>query len=185
MKLIRAYARSTALALTVALALILISGLVPGMSRDAQAAGGKASTFENALLKLLFNGTTVTGVADNTASTPATVLCLALHTADPGAGGTQTTNEAAYGSYARVAVNRNSGGWTVSGNQVALTAIEQFPAATSGSETETWFSVAVPSSGSSCTGSLVILYRGPITPNIVVSTGVTPELTTSTLVTEQ
>ena len=154
-------------------------------SRDAQAAGGKASTFENALLKLVFNGNTVTGIADNTGSTPATVLCLALHTADPGSGGTQTTNEAAYGSYARVAVNRNSGGWTVSGNQVALTAIEQFPAATSGSETETYFSIAVPTSGSTCTGSLVILYRGPVTPNIVVTTGVTPELTTSTLVTEQ
>ena len=179
MKTIRAFARSTAHALAIAVALI------PSLSRDAQAAGGKASTFENALLKLVFNGTTLTGIADNTATTPATVLCLALHTADPGAGGTQTTNEAAYGSYARVAVNRNSGGWTVSGNQVALTAIEQFPAATSGSETETWFSVAVPSSGSTCSGSLVILYRGPVTPNIVVSTGVTPELTTSTLVTEQ
>ena len=179
MKKIRAFARSTAFALTIALALI------PSLSRDALAAGGKASTFENALLKLLFNGTTVTGVADNTASTPATVLCLALHTADPGSGGTQSTNEAAYGSYARVSVSRNSSGWTVSGNQVALTAIEQFPAATSGSETETYFSVAVPTSGSTCTGSLVILYRGPITPNIVVSTGVTPELTTSTLVTEQ
>ena len=177
MKKIRAFARSTApshiLALTIALA--------PG----AQAAGGKASTFENALLKLVFNGSTVTGIADNTGSTPATVLCLALHTADPGSGGTQTTNEAAYGSYARLAVNRNSGGWTVSGNQVALTAIEQFPAATSGSETETYFSIAVPTSGSTCTGSLTILYRGPITPNIVVTTGVTPELTTSTIVTEQ
>jgi hypothetical protein len=185
MKTIRALARSTAHALMIALALTFALALIPSLSRDAQAAGGKASTFENALLKLVFNGNTVTGIADNTASTPATVLCLALHTADPGSGGTQTTNEAAYGSYARVAVNRNSGGWTVSGNQVALTAIEQFPAATSGSETETYFSVAVPTSGSTCTGSLVILYRGPVTPNIVVSTGVTPELTTSTLVTEQ
>ena len=127
MKNIRAFARSTAHALMIALALTYALAL------GAQAAGGKASTFENALLKLVFNGNTVTGIADNTASTPATVLCLALHTADPGSGGTQTTNEAAYGSYARVAVNRNSGGWTVSSNQVALTSIEQFPAATSGS----------------------------------------------------
>ena len=177
---LRAFARSTAHALTVALAL-LVFVLAP----PAQAAGGKAATFENALLKLLFNGTTITGIADNTASTPATVLCLALHTSDPGSGGTQTTNEAAYGSYARVAVNRNSGGWTVSTNTVAPAAIAQFPAATSGSETETYFSIAVPTSGSTCTGGLVIIYRGPITPNIVVTTGVTPELTTSTLITEQ
>jgi|SRR5208337_3303007 len=176
-KTIRAFARSIALASALALALFAPA--------PALAAGGKASTFENALLLLIFNGTTITSIAQNVSSTPATVLCVALHTADPGSGGAQSTNEAAYGSYARISVNRNSGGWTVSGNQVSLTSLEQFPAATSGSETETYFSVAVPTSGSTCSGSLTILYRGPITPNLVISTGVTPELTTGTLITEQ
>ncbi len=150
----------------------------------ALALGGKSSASENAILKLIFQGTTFTGVADNTATTPATVLCVALHTADPGVGGSQTTSEAAYTSYARLSVNRNSGGWTVSGNSVAPASTLSFPAATGGTETETYFSVAVPSSGSTCTGALVILYRGPITPNIAVSAGVTPQLTTSTAVTE-
>ena len=179
MRKLRALARSVALVSALALAFI------PSLSRPAFAAGGKASAFENSLLLLIFNGTTITGIAQNASSSPATVLCVALHTADPGTGGTQSTNEAAYGAYARISVNRNSGGWTVSGNQVSLTALQQFPAATSGSETETYFSVAVPTSGTSCAGSLTILYRGPITPNLVISTGVTPELTTSTLITEQ
>jgi hypothetical protein len=165
----------------------LRSGLVAASlfaASAASAAGGKASTFENALLKLIFNGTTITGIADNTATTPATVLCVALHTADPGVGGSQTTSEAAYTSYARVAVNRNTGGWTVSTNTVAPAANITFPAATGGSETEIYFSIGIPTSGSTCTGATTIMYRGPITPNLTISSGVTPQLTTSTLATE-
>lgn len=36
-----------------------------------------------------------------------------LHTADPGLTGTSSTSEAAYTSYARVAVSRDISGWTV------------------------------------------------------------------------
>lgn len=142
-------------------------------------AGGKATTFDNDLLKLIFNATAIANIADNAASSPLTNLYLSLHTADPGVGGSQTTNEAAYTSYARVAVARSSGGFTVSTNTVVLAALAAFPAASGGSETETWFAVGTASSG---TGK--ILYRGPITPNIVVSTGVTPQLTTGTTITE-
>ena len=173
MRMTNAVARPLAFACAIALTL-----------SSAFAAGGKSTAFDTALLKLVFQATTITGIADNTASTPATVICLALHTSDPGVGGSQSTNEAAYGSYARVSVARTSSGWTVSGNTATLAAIEQFPAATSGSETETYWSAAIPTSGTTCTGALTILYRGPITPNLVVSTGVTPELTTSTAVTE-
>ena len=70
---------------------------------------------ESALLQLIFNATNWTSIADNTATAPATVLYVSLHNADPGEGGSQTTNETAYTNYARVAVNRNSGGWTISG----------------------------------------------------------------------
>jgi hypothetical protein len=40
-------------------------------------------------------------------------LYVSLHTADPGAGGDQTTNECAYTSYARVAVARSNAGWNL------------------------------------------------------------------------
>ncbi len=142
-------------------------------------AGGKATTFENDLLKLIFNAVAIANIADNAASSPLTNLFLALHTADPGVGGSQTTSEAAYTSYARATVARNSGGFTVSTNTVVLAALVAFAAATGGSETETYFSV-----GTVVSGAGKILYRGPITPNIVVANGVTPELTTGTTITE-
>jgi hypothetical protein len=40
-------------------------------------------------------------------------LYLSLHTASPGEAGGPSTNEATYGSYARVAVPRTSAGWTI------------------------------------------------------------------------
>ena len=160
------------------------AGIAAILASPAHAAGGKASTFENALLKLIFNATALGQLADNTATTPATTLCVALHTADPGASGTATTSEAAYTSYARVSVARTTSGWTVSTNTVAPVAAITFAAATGGSETETYWSVSLPTTGGACTGSQTILYRGPITPNLAVSSGVTPQLTTSSMVTE-
>src|SRR6185503_10037580 len=100
----------------------------------------KGNTFENDLLKLIFNATAIANIADNAASGPLTDLHVALHTADPGEGGSQTTNECAYGSYARVAVARNSGGWTVTAASVSPAANIAFPTASSGTETATHFS---------------------------------------------
>lgn len=139
----------------------------------------KGNTFENDLVKLIFAGTAIANIADNAASSPLTNLYLALHTADPGEGGSQTTSECAYTSYARVAVARNSGGFTVSNNTATLTSNVDFPPATGGSETATYFSVGTASSG---TGK--ILYSGAISPTIAISTGVTPRLTTGTTITE-
>lgn len=138
----------------------------------------KGSTFDNDLLKLIFNATAIANLADNAASGPLTVLYVSLHTATP-AGGNQTTSEAAYGSYARISVARTSGGWTVTANSVSPAAAITFAAASSGSETETFFGVGTASSG---TGKL--LYYGPISPTIAVTTGVTPQLTTATAITE-
>lgn len=174
MQKIRAFARSVVA--TLALAAMLAS--------PAQAAGGKGSTFENALLQLIFNATAISQLAANASSSAATNLCVALHTASPAAGGTQSTNEAAYTSYARVLVTRTSSGWTVSSNSVTPAAIIVFPAATGGSETENYFSIGLPTTGGACTGAQEILYFGPITPTISVSTGITPELGTSTVATE-
>lgn len=138
----------------------------------------KGTTFDNDFLKLIFNATAIGNIADNAGTSPLTNLYVSLHTATP-AGTSQTTSEAAYTSYARVAVARSGSGWTVTSNSVSPAATITFPAATGGSETETYFGVGTASSG---TGKL--LYYGTITPNIVVSTGVTPQLTTATTITE-
>lgn len=137
----------------------------------------KSNAIETDLLELLFNATTIANLADNTATSPATNLTVALHTADPGEAGDQSTNECTYGAYARVNVARTSGGWTVTGNSVSPNANIDFPEATSGTETATHFSVGTG------TGNYM-MYSGTITPNISISTGVTPRLTTATAITE-
>ncbi len=131
---------------------------------------------ENDILLLIFNATDWALWADDAASTPETNIGVALHTADPTESGTQLTNEAAYGSYARVDVARTSGGWTVTGASVSPAANIDFPEATSGSETETHFSVAKASNND-------VVAIGTVTPNIVVTSGVTPRLTTATALT--
>jgi len=139
----------------------------------------KGNTFENDLLKLIFNATAIANLADNAASSPITNIYVSLHTGDPGEAGNQTTSECAYTSYARVAVARTSGGWTVTSNSVSPVSNISLPAATGGSETATHFAVGTDSSG---TGK--VLYKGAISPNIVISSGVTPILTTSSTITE-
>lgn len=107
------------------------------------------NTTENDLAKLLYNATPIPNIADNAASAPLTNFHVALHTADPGEAGDQTTSEAAYTSYTRVAVARTSGGWTVTNNVVTNTADVAWPQCTGGSATITHFSVGVASSSTS------------------------------------
>jgi len=143
-------------------------------------AGGKATTFDNDLLKLIFNAVAIANIADNAASAPLTNLYLSLHTADPGVGGSQTTNEATYASYARLAVARTSGGFTVTSNSCVLANPATFATPTGGAgEIEAFFAV-----GTALSGTGKILYRGPITPSITIAVGTPPQLTTGTTITE-
>lgn len=139
----------------------------------------KGNTFENDFLKLIFNATAIANIADNAASSPLTNLYVSLHTADPGEAGTQATSECAYTSYARVAVARTSGGWTVTNNNVSPAANIDFPQCTGSTETASYMGIGVASSGAT-----KLLYSGTITPNIAISNGVTPRLTTATAITE-
>lgn len=138
----------------------------------------KGNSLSTSILALLLNATAITNVAQNGTS-PLTVIYLSLHTASPGATGNQATSEAAYGSYARQSISRTSSGFTVGTASATLTSAVSFPAATSGSETETFFGV-----GTASTGAGVLWYFGPISPTIAVSSGVTPQLTTGTTITE-
>lgn len=130
----------------------------------------KGNTFENDLVKLIFNGTAIANIADNAASSPLTNLYISLHTADVGEGGDQTTSEATYTSYARVAVARTAGGWTISANAVSNAAAITFPACTGGTNTITHFAVGTAASS---TGK--VLYKGALSASLAVSTGITPE----------
>ena len=142
-------------------------------------AGEKGNTWINDYFKLLFNGTAVATIADNAASTPLTNLYVSLHTADPTAAGNQSSNEAAYTSYARVAVSRSGTGWTVTAQTVMPTNTITFPACTGGNPVVAYFGV-----GTLASGSGKLFYTGPLTPNISVSIGVTPQITSTTAITE-
>jgi hypothetical protein len=136
---------------------------------------------ENAVLELIFKNTDWANVGDAAGlqnSATAGSFYLSLHTADPGEGGSQTTNETAYTSYARVAVARSGAGWTITNDSVSPAATITFPEATGGTATITHMGIGTDSSGA---GNLI--WKGAVTPNISVSTGVTPRLTTSTAIT--
>lgn len=144
-------------------------------------ATGKGNTFINDYLKLLLNATAIANIADNAASSPLTNLIMGLSTGTLTAASTQTTTEAAYTSYARVAIARTTGGFTAASAQSSvLVATCSFPAATGGSETETYAMLGTDNTASAGKN----LYWGPVSPNLVVSNGVTPQLTTATSITE-
>lgn len=129
----------------------------------------KGNTTENDILAYIFNATAFSWNGN-------TNLYVALHTADPGEAGSQTTNEANYTSYARVTVGRNSGGWTVSGNTATNTALVQFPQCTGGSNTITHVSV-----GTAASGAGQILYSGALTASLSVSSGIQPQFAATAL----
>jgi hypothetical protein len=128
-----------------------------------------SNTAETAVLTYVFVGTNVSWDGN-------TDLYLALHTADPGETGTAVTNEAAYGDYARVAVTRATD-FTVSGNQISNTNLEQFPQCSSGSETITYASIVTSASGA---GTIIV--RAALNTSIPVSTGIQPQFAPNALV---
>lgn len=148
------------------------------------AIAGKTDSWENGLLLLLFNNTNFANVGDATGlrgSTTAGVLYFSLHTADPTEEGSQTSSEITYTSYARTSKARASGagGFTVTASSVSPFDAVTFPAGTGGSGTATFFGL-----GTASTGAGVLLYGGAISPSIVTGSGVTPQLTTATAITE-
>ena len=133
------------------------------------------NAFENSLLLLIFQNTDIANVGDAAGlqnSATAGSLFVALHTADPGEAGDQTTNETVYTNYARVGVARSSAGWTVSGTaptQAANAAAVTFPQCGATGATITHFSVGLVTSGAS-----VIVASGALTASLAVANGITP-----------
>lgn len=133
----------------------------------------KSNTFETDLLSLIFNNTDIALIGDAAGlqnSATAGSLYVSLHTADPGEAGTQSTNETSYTNYARVAVARSAGGWTVSGNTVSNAALVQFAQCGATGATLTHFGV-----GTDASGAGKLLYSGALTSSLAVSSGIQPQ----------
>lgn len=140
----------------------------------------KGNTFENDLLKLIFNGTAIANLADNAGTGPLANLYLSLHTADPDETGNQETNQTAYTGYARVAVARTTGGWTVTNNSVSPVAEVVFGECTASPGA----AITHAAIGTAATGTGKILYKGALTPNITMAAGVTPIIRDTSTITE-
>ena len=134
-------------------------------------ASGKGNTNAIGILKLIYQAVNFANIADNTVTSPITNLFVSLHTANPGATGNQQTSEAAYTGYARVAVVRTSGGWSISGETISNVAAINFPASSSGPEVETYVGVGTLTSGAG-----VLLWFGQLTASLTVNNGITPSI---------
>jgi hypothetical protein len=132
----------------------------------------KGNITENDLVKFMFNAVAMPSYGAN--------LYLSLHTADPGEAGDQTTNEATYTSYARIAVARDNTGFTVSGNQSVNAALLQFPQCTGGTNTITHIAI-----GTAASGAGQILYSGALGAPLNVSNLIQPQFTASALQTTE
>lgn len=135
------------------------------------------------LLKLYFQNVDHANIGDAGGlqnSVAAGQFHISLHTADPGETGNQTTNEATYTGYARVAVDRSSGEWAVSSGSDPATvdnvfAID-FDPCTAGSNTITHFGVGTAASG---VGNL--LWSAALDASLAVSAGITPSFAAGAL----
>jgi hypothetical protein len=130
----------------------------------------KSTTFSNDFIALVFNAVAIANLADNAAASPATNLYLSLHTASPGIGGAQTTNETAYTNYVRIPVTRNAGGWTVALGAATNAALAQF--AQCGVTGATISHVAV---GTAVSGAGKVLYAGALSSTLAVANGIQPQ----------
>jgi hypothetical protein len=145
--------------------------------------GRLGNTAQADMLKLLFQNVSWANVGNAGGilqSTVAGSLYVSLHTADPGAGGGQNTSEAAYTGYARVAVARSSGGWTVTGSSPTTAenaAAVTFPQSSSGPESETWFTVGRDSG----TSAGEPMFQGPLGSTLVVNNLITPSFAINAL----
>lgn len=134
----------------------------------------KGNVTENDFIKIVFRNN-----YDPSWRTQAN-LYLALHTADPGEGGNQSTNEATYTGYQRVAVAKDATGWDITDNQASNAALIQFPQCTGGSETITHVSI-----GTAATGTGQILYSGALNAPLNVSNLIQPQFAVGALVVQE
>lgn len=137
----------------------------------------KSTATCNSVLALIFNATAWADIAQNDGSGPLTDLYLSLHTATPGVGNNQTTNETAYTNYVRIAVERTTSGWDVpSAGATANAALAQF--AQCGITGATITHVAI---GTAASGAGTVLYAGALSSSLAVANGIQPQFAAGAL----
>jgi hypothetical protein len=125
-------------------------------------------------LKLLLNNIDWPNIGDAGGlqnSAAAGNLYLSLHTAAPGVGGSQSTNETSYTGYARQAVPRDGTFFDTAADPTETLSDVSFGLCTAGAPTITHWGIGTDNAGA---GNLIAY--GTLTPNIAVAPGVNPKL---------
>ena len=134
-----------------------------------------SNAFETEILELIFNNSAIANVGDASGLQPsgaAGSLYVSLHTGDPGEAGNQGTNETVYTNYARVAVARTAGAWSISGNTASNVSLIQFPQCGATGATITYVGIGVsPTAGD--TGML--LFSGQLSASLTVANLIQPQ----------
>jgi len=140
----------------------------------------KSNYFREELLDLIFLNLALAAIGDAAGLQPSAAagsLHLGLHTATPGGGGTQLTNEATYTGYVRLAIARTAANWTRTANAVNNDNEILFGENTGSAQTITHVSV-----GTDLTGAGNLLYfDAPSGGSIVVDPNETPRFAASSI----
>lgn len=136
----------------------------------------KSTATCNSIVNLMYRATAWANVADNAAASPLTNTYVSMHTASPGTGDDQTTNETSYTNYARQAVARSTGWDAASGGATANSATISFPQC--GASGATLTHVAT---GTAVSGAGHVWHQGALNSSLAVSSGITPQFATGAL----
>lgn len=136
----------------------------------------KSTATANSIVDLMYSATNWANVADDTATAPLANTYVSLHTASPGTGDDQTTNETAYTDYARQAVDRGTGWDAASGGATANAATISFPQC--GVTGATLTHVAT---GTTLGAAGHVWHQGALNSPLAVSSGITPQFAAGAL----
>lgn len=136
----------------------------------------KSTATCNSIVNLMYSATAWANVADNASASPLANTYVSMHTASPGVGDDQTTNETAYTNYARQAVARSTGWDAASGGATANSATISFPQC--GASGATLTHVAT---GTVVSGAGHVWHQGALNSSLAVSSGITPQFATGAL----
>ena len=128
----------------------------------------KSNTTEHDVLAAFLKGVSPCWMANSN-------VYIALHTADPGEAGDQTTSETSYTNYARQPLTRASG-WTDGGSTFTNAALLQFPQCGATGATITHVSV-----GELVSGAGQIFYSGALNSPLTVANLIQPQFAAGAL----
>lgn len=142
-----------------------------------------SNTFENEILKLLFQNVAIANIGDASGLQPSATagnLYIRLCTDAVVASDSQIGTECAYTGYVAggVAVERSASGWSVSGSEVKNAAEVEFGACTAGSENVRYVEIWRNNTGSLEADRIAWTQ---LTSDVAVIIGITPKFTAESI----